>query len=231
MIQKTSNSSFSLLYLTMCIVFCTCLIVANLIEIKTIDIGPMTITAGFIVFPVSYIINDCVVEVYGFRRARLMIWLGFCVSLFVAVMLQLALALPGGSQWEWQPQMETVYGVVPRIMAASFLAFLCGSMVNAYVMSRMKKEKGERRFSIRAIVSTLFGEGVDSIIFFPIAFWGLYDYQIIISMIVTQMVLKTFYEILVLPLTLKIVKRVKSIENLDAVDNGVSYKWWKIKEL
>ena len=228
---SSSSRSFSLLYLLMCIIFCTCLIIANLVEIKTIDLGPMTITAGLVVFPISYIINDCVVEVYGFRKARLMIWLGFGVSLLVAVLLQVAIILPGGSQWMWQSQMETIYGVVPRIMCASFLAFLCGSMVNAYVMSRMKRAEGERHFSLRAVVSTVFGEGVDSVIFFPIAFWGILDTSSIISLILTQTLLKTAYEIMILPVTLRVVRKVKKAEQLDTVDNGISYKWWKFNEI
>lgn len=229
--QNNSSPRISLLFLILCITFCTCLVVANLVEIKTIDLGPFTITAGLIVFPVSYIINDCVVEVYGFRKARLMIWLGFAVSLFVAIMLQISIALPGGREWQWQNEMVAIYGVVPRIMAASFLAFLCGSMVNAYVMSRMKKAEGERHFSVRAVVSTIFGEGVDSLIFFPIAFGGMFGLDIIISLVLTQTLLKTLYEILILPVTLRVVRRLKRAERLDTVDADISYKWWKINEL
>ncbi len=234
--QNSGSSQLTVIFMLLSVLFVVCLIVSNLIEIKTVDLGWFTITAGVIVFPVSYIINDCVVEVYGFRKARLMIWTGFAMSVLVALFLQLAIALPGGAEWEGQTAMETVYGSVPRIMAASFAAFICGSMVNAYVMSRMKAAAGasmhtRRSFSIRAVVSTLWGEGVDSLVFFPIAFGGVLEWSTVVSLIVSQALLKTVYEMLVLPVTIVIVRRLKNAECLDTVDRGISYKWWKLADL
>lgn len=230
--MKENKKDFSALFLCLTVAFSVCLIVANLIEIKTVGLpGGFTITAGFVVFPISYIINDCIVEVYGFRKARLAIWIGFASALFVSVMLQLAIALPGSGEWTAQDAMERIYGTVPRIMGASFAAFLCGSMVNAYVMSKMKAaDASGSRFSLRAIVSTLFGEGVDSLIFFPIAFLGTLPLGTVVSLIITQMLLKTLYEIVALPATVRVVKRLKAIEDSNISDNGISYKWWKIKE-
>ena len=222
---------FSLSFVVLSVLFCVLLIVSNLIEIKTVDAGWFSITAGFIVFPLSYILNDCIVEVYGFRKARLVIWLGFAMSLMAALFLNVAIWLPGGADWHGQEAMEAVYGSVPRIMAASFLAFLCGSMINAYVMSRMKVASGGRNVSVRAIVSTLWGEGADSVIFFPVAFGGVLPWDTILSLIVTQALLKTVYEVLVLPVTCRVVKRLKAIEGGEAMDGGVSYKWWKINEV
>ena len=208
------------------VLFCVCLIVSNLIEIKTVDIGFATITAGMVVFPLSYIINDCIVEVYGFRKARTVIWLGFAMNLLVTLFLQCAILLPGADSWQSQDAMEAVYGTVPRILGASFVAFLCGSMVNALVMSKMKVASGGRHFSLRAIVSTLWGEGTDSIIFFPLAFGGILPWREIVSLIVAQALLKTAYEIVILPVTLKVVKKLKSIESTDTYDRGISYSWW-----
>ncbi|MDE5844815.1 MAG: YjjG family noncanonical pyrimidine nucleotidase [Muribaculaceae bacterium] len=204
--------TFSLPYLVLTTLFCVCLIIANLIEIKTVDLGWFTITAGVIVFPISYIINDCVVEVYGLKRAKVMIWLGFGAGLFVSLMLQLALVLPGGDDWTRQQSMVDIYGTVPRIMFASYAAFLAGSMVNALVMSRMRHKDGDRRFSLRAIVSSLFGEGIDSLIFFPIAFGGIFSVDTIMSLIITQTLLKTVYEIFILPVTIGVVKKVKQLD-------------------
>lgn len=128
--------------------------------------------------------------------------------------------------------MTTIFGAVPRIFAASFIAFLCGSMVNAYVMSRMKVASGGRRFSLRAIVSSLWGEGVDSVIFFPIAFGGILAWSEIGMLILTQTLLKTAYEILILPVTLRAVKFLRDHEGGDVTDTpGMSYKWWKINEI
>ncbi len=230
--MTNNKTSFSPTFLLLAVLFCVCLIVSNLMEIKTVRIGTLTITAGVIVFPISYIINDCIVEIYGFRRARLVIWLGFAMNLLVSLLLQIGIWLPGDDSWTGQSAMEMVFGAVPRIFVASFTAFLCGSMVNAYVMSRMKSRSDQGHgFSSRAIISTLFGEGIDSVIFFPIAFAGILPWNIIINLIITQTLLKTSYEILILPVTLKVVKQLRKIEGGDVTDRDISYKWWKINEI
>ena len=230
--DKETRAAMSPLFLTLTVLFCVCLIVSNLMEIKTVALGPLTLTAGVVVFPLSYIINDCMVEVYGFRKARFVIWLGFAANLMVSLLLQLGILLPGTPEWQGQEAMSLIFGAVPRILAASFTAFLCGSMVNAYVMSRMRRRQGDRGFSLRAILSTLFGESVDSAVFFPVAFAGTLSWTMICTLMVTQVVLKTAYEILVLPLTLVVVKRLRCIERTRAdIDEGISYKWWKINEI
>ena len=216
------------LFVTLTVLFCVCLIVSNLMEIKTIQLGPLELTAGFIVFPISYIINDCMVEIYGFRKARLVIWLGFAANLLVVLLLQAGLLLPGTSEWTAQPAMETIYGTVPRMLGASFTAFLCGSMVNAYVMSKMKIGQGGRHFSLRAVASTVFGETVDSLVFFPIAFWGILPTSTIVALVLTQAGLKTLYEIIALPVTIRVVRVLKRREELDVYDYNVSYRWWRI---
>ena len=227
-----SKVKISVTFMLLAVTFCVCLIVSNLMEIKTVDLGPLTITAGVIVFPISYILNDCIVEVYGFNKARLVIWLGFGMNLLVSLLLQLGIWLPGSESWTGQEAMTTIFGAVPRIFAASFIAFLCGSMVNAYVMSRMKVASGGRRFSLRAIVSSLWGEGVDSVIFFPIAFGGILAWSEIGLLIITQTILKTAYEILILPVTLRAVKFLRDHEGGDVTDAPVmSYKWWRITEI
>ena len=227
----TSKNLFSPLFLLLAVLFCVCLIVSNLMEIKTVAVGPLVITAGVVVFPISYVINDCIVEIYGFARARLTIWLGFAMNLLVSLLLQLGILLPGADSWHGQEAMEMIFGAVPRIFAASFAAFLCGSMVNAYVMSRMKRASQQGRgFSLRAIVSTIWGEGVDSIVFFPIAFGGILSWQEIGLLTVTQVIIKTLYEIIALPVTIRLVRKLKSIEG-DVTVGVISYKWWRVNEL
>lgn len=204
---------FSPTFLVLAVLFCVCLIVANLMEIKTISLGPLTITAGVVVFPISYIISDCIVEIYGLARAKFVIWLGFAMNLLVTILLQIGLWLPGDASWHGQQAMELVFGAVPRILLASFTAFICGSMVNAYVMNRMRLGSHDGKgFSYRAIVSTLFGEGVDSAIFFPVAFGGVFSWRVVFTLVLTQTLLKTVYEILVLPVTITCVKRLRRIE-------------------
>ncbi len=202
-------------FLILTVLFCVCLIVSNLMEIKTVDIGPLTITAGVIVFPISYILNDCITEIYGFARARFVIWLGFAANLLVSLLLQVGIILPGSPEWSGQEAMEMIFGAVPRIFAASFIAFLCGSLANAWIMSRMHRAAGsDRGFSLRAIVSTLGGETIDSAIFFPIAFAGSLPWSVIVSLMISQAILKTAYEIIVLPLTISIVNRLRKYNPL-----------------
>lgn len=201
-------------FMILTLLFCVCLIVSNLMEIKTVSLGPVTITAGIVLFPISYIINDCIVEIYGFRRARMVIWLGFAMNLLVSLALQLGIMLPGDADWTGQEAMVTVYGAVPRILVASFTAFVCGSLVNAKVMDWMRiRSRQGHGFSLRAIVSTVMGEGVDSTIFFPIAFAGVLPSQVIITLIITQTLLKTLYEVLALPLTVAAVRKLRRIES------------------
>lgn len=197
-------------FLILTVLFCVCLIASNLMEIKTISLGPVTLTAGLVVFPISYIISDCITEIYGFGRARFVIWLGFAANLLVSILLQIGIILPGSPEWTGQEAMAMVFGAVPRIFAASFIAFLAGSMANAWIMSRMHRAAGgERGFSLRAVVSTLGGESIDSAIFFPVAFAGILPWDVIVTLIISQAMIKTLYEIMVLPLTILIVKRLR----------------------
>lgn len=172
--MKQENSTFTFPFLLLTLLFCVCLIAANLLETKQVTIGPLELTAGLIVFPVSYIINDCLVEVWGFERARTVIWLGFAMNLLFALLGVAADWLPAAPYWTNAAGFHAIFGLAPRIVAGSFIAFLAGSFLNAYVMSRMKVATDGRGFGLRAIASTLAGESVDSLIFFPIALGGWY---------------------------------------------------------
>lgn len=219
---------FSLTFLLLTVCFSVFLILANLLEVKIVDLGILTATGGLIVFPMSYIINDCIVEVYGFRMARLAIWLGFFMNLMAVIVIHLAMWLPADASWNGQAAFETVFDSSARILSASFTAMICGSMVNAYVMSKMKLGNQGRHFSLRAVASTLFGETVDSLVFFPIAFYGVLPNTTLLMLIITQAGLKTVYEIIALPVTVRVVKYLKSKENLDVFDHKISYKWWRV---
>lgn len=226
MTDKKNN--VSVLFLFYSILFCVCLITANVLETKQISLGVFNITGGLIVFPVSYIINDCVCEVWGYRKARLLIWLGFAMNFLFVLFGVIADAIPGAPYWHNDEGFHAVFGLAPRIAAASFVAFLVGSFVNAYVMSRMKINSDGRNFSLRAILSTIFGEGADSLIFFPLALYGVVPTSELPIFILTQVVLKTLYEVVVLPVTIYVVKKTKQIEGEDAYDNGISYSVWKV---
>ena len=224
------NKTVSVTFMLLCIVFCTCLIAANFLETKVIQIGFVTFTAGMLVFPISYIINDCIAEVWGFRRTRLVIWLGFLLNFFAVGIGQIAVFIPAAPYWEGEEAFNFVFGLAPRVTVASFLAFFIGSFMNAYVMSRMKLQSKGKYFSLRAIVSTLAGEGIDSLIFFPIAFIGLMPTHELIKLMFIQMILKTLYEIIVLPVTIRVVKYVKKFEGTDTYDHHISYNIFKIDD-
>lgn len=213
------------------IVFNVCLIAANLLETKVIQLGSLTVTAGLLVFPISYIINDCIAEVWGFRKARLIIWSGFVMNFFVVTLGLIAVSLPAAPFWEGEEHFNFVFGMAPRIVSASLMAFLVGSFLNAYVMSRMKIASRGRNFSVRAIWSTVVGETADSLIFFPVAFGGVIAWRELVVMMGLQILLKSAYEVVILPVTIRVVKAVKRIDGSDVYDEGISYKVWKVKEL
>ena len=125
-------------FMVLGIVFCVCLVAANLLEVKVVQLGQISVTAGLIVFPISYIINDCIAEVWGFRKARLIIWMGFLMNFLVVILGQIAVHLPAAPFWDGEDSFNFVFGLAPRIAIASLSAFLIGSFINAYVMSRMK---------------------------------------------------------------------------------------------
>ncbi len=224
----SSRQTVSVLFMLVGVLFCVCLILANLIETKQIAIGPVNLTGGLLVFPVSYIINDCVCEVWGYRKARLLIWCGFAMNFFFVAMGALCDWIPGAPYWHNDAGFHAVFGLAPRIAAASFVAFLVGSFMNAYIMSRMKIRNQGRHFSARAILSTLAGESCDSVIFFPLALGGVVPWGELPALMLWQVFLKTFYEVIALPLTIRVVRYLKRHEGDDAYDDGISYSVWKI---
>ncbi len=213
------------------ILFNVCLIAANLLETKVIQIGSITITAGLLVFPISYIINDCIAEIWGFKKARLIIWSGFIMNFFVVALGMIAVAIPAAPYWEGEEHFNFVFGMAPRIVAASLTAFLVGSFLNAYVMSKMKVASGGKNFSARAVLSTIIGETGDSVIFFPIAFAGLIPFRELIILMGVQIILKTLYEIIILPVTIVVVNYIKKVEGTDVYDENISYNVLKVKDI
>lgn len=213
------------------LLFTTCLIVANIVEQKLIAVGPVEATAGLLIFPVSYIVNDLIAEVWGYRKARLIIWYGFLMNFVAVAVFRLSILVPGSDNFHQQEPFALVLGNTTRITLASFVAFLFGSFLNAYVMSRLKILQHGRGFSLRAIASTVVGEGADSLVFFTIAFGGVLPTRDLLMLILTQIGMKTAYEIIALPLTNRLVKWVKRKEHTDVYDTDVSYKPWKVRDI
>ena len=229
--KQKQEQKISVLFMLYGILFCVCLITANVLETKQISFGPANMTAGLIVFPVSYIINDVVCEVWGYGRTRLLIWLGFAMNFMFVIFGAIADWIPGAPYWHGEEGFHQIFGLAPRIAGASFLAFLCGSFMNAYVMSKMKLLSAGKNFSYRAVLSTIFGELTDSIIFFPLALGGVIPWEEMPSLIITQVTLKTLYEIVVLPITIRVVNFTKLHDHEDVFDKDVAYNIFKVKEL
>lgn len=225
------RTKVSVPFMLLGILFCVCLVASNLLETKVIQLWGITATAGLIVFPISYIINDCIAEVWGFKKARLIIWSGFAMNFLVIAFAQIAIMLPAAPFWEGEESFRFIFGMAPRIAFASLTAFLVGSFLNAYVMSKMKIASGGKNFSLRAIVSTLVGESADSLIFFPIAFGGLIPANELFIMIATQALLKSLYEVIILPVTIRVVRYIKKVDGSDVYDDHISYNVLKIKDI
>ena len=224
--QKRQNT-VSVLFMIFSILFCVCLITANILETKQIQVLSVSLTGGLIVFPVSYIINDCVCEVWGYSKARMLIWLGFAMNFFFVMVGALCDAIPGAPYWDNEEGFHAIFGLAPRIAAASFIAFICGSFINAYVMSKMKIASNGKNFSLRAILSNVAGESIESLIFFPLALSSVVPAKELILLMVWQVILKTVYEIIALPITIRVVKALKKYEGEDVYDEGISYGWFK----
>ena len=212
--RKLTN--VSLLYMVLVTVYVACLLISNVTAVKTFSLGSFNLPAAVLLFPVVYIVNDLLAEVYGYKKAKLAIYLGFTLNALMVVYFTIAIALPAGPFFGAQEAFATILGSTPRMMLASFAAYLLGSTLNAKIMVSMRDAaNGKVGFSLfaRCIVSTLFGELCDSLIFITIAFVGSMPYSQILIMVATQAAFKTLYEMVVFPLTNVIIKKVRSIEN------------------
>ena len=211
----------------MTVLFTVCLITSNLFAAKVFAIGRITLPCAVLIFPISYILNDCFTEVWGYRKARLVIWLAFTMNLFVAVAAQIAVMLPAAPFWQGGEHFDFVFKMAPRVLLASLLAFLAGSTFNAYVLSKMKIAQEGKGFSVRAIVSSIAGECLESLIFVLIAFWGT-PWKDLAWMMLFQVTFKVLYEIVILPVTSVVVKKLKDHEAVDAFDRDIRYNPFKI---
>jgi len=236
--NKTSKGQVRLspTFVWMAVAFCVCLIASNIFEPRLWQVGKtgFQLTGGVVIFPVSYILNDCLTEVYGYKKARFVIWMGFIMCFFVTLCSQLVTMLPRPvyeDNYAAADAFNMLFGLVPRVMAGSLLAFVCGSSVNAWVMSRMKVAQKGKGFGWRAILSSVAGEMADSLIFFPIAFGGLLPFRGLIGLMVTQVIVKTLYEVVILPVTTVVVKKLKEYESEDAFDENISYNPFRITDL
>jgi queuosine precursor transporter len=202
--------------------FVASLVAANIISVKLIAIGDWFVPAGVVIFPLSYILGDVLTEVYGYRSARRVIWLGFLSNLVVVAAIWVAGAWPAAPFWQSQPAWDAILGFTPRLLLASFVAYLVGEFANSFVLARMKVATGGRWLWSRTIGSTIVGEGLDSLVFITLAFWGLPNFDLPTA-ILTQWTIKVAYEILATPLTYLVVSYLKRVEGLDAYDRNTKF--------
>lgn len=215
------KNKVSPLYMLFGVIFTTCLLVSNIIASKQVVFFNWTLTAAVLCFPISYILSDVVTEVYGFVAARRVIWIAFAMNVFMVIIFQLAMWWQSPAWYTNSTGFAATLGNTPRMLIASLLAYLIGSWVNAVVISRMKVSANGKHFGVRAILSTLFGETVDSLIFIPLAFIGVLPWEQMPMMIALQVLAKTMYEIIMLPITSQLVKKVKAFEGVDVYDTGI----------
>ena len=221
-------------------VFVTCLITANIIAVKLIDVAGWILPAAVIIFPVSYIVGDVLTEVYGYARARQVIWIGFACNLIAVVAIAIAGALPAADFWAPnQAAYDTILGLTPRLLLASFVAYLIGEFLNSYVLARMKVATGGRYLWTRTIGSTLIGQFADSAVFItlgllqiaalPAAVQGALPTEALPGAIAVQWLFKSVYEIVATPLTYAVVDRLKRAEGVDAFDRETDFNPFRLR--
>lgn len=204
-------------------VFITCLIIANIIAVKLISIGGLILPAAIIIFPVSYIFGDILTEVYGYRWARRVIWLGFFCNLLAVLAIWLGGLLPSAPVWGSQQAYATILGYAPRLLIASFIAYLLGEFANSFILAKMKIRTKGRWLWTRTIGSTIVGQGLDSTLFIIVAFAGTQPWGILGTIILTHWWVKTGYEALATPFTYAVVNYLKKKEGIDTYDYDTSF--------
>lgn len=214
----THQQRYSLWFVIAVAVFITCLITANITAVKLVNVFGLVFPAGIVIFPISYIFGDILTEVYGYRLARRVIWLGFLCNLLVVVAIWVGQVLPPASFWNGQAAYERILGYTPRLLLASFLAYLVGEFANSFVMAKMKIATRGRWLWTRTIGSTLVGEGLDSVVFMTVAFVGEIPMAVLALAIVTQWLAKSAYEAAATPLTYVAVRFLKQREGIDVYD-------------
>ena len=217
------KTDYSVWFVFVVAIFITCLITANIAAVKLVEIVGFVLPAGTIIFPISYIFGDVLTEVYGYRQARRVIWLGFFCNFIVVVTIWIGQVLPAAPFWDGQRAYERILGYTPRLLVASFLAYLVGEFANSFVLAKMKIATRGRWLWTRTIGSTLVGQGLDSSVFMTLAFVGTIPMEALGSAILTQWLVKSAYEAVVTPFTYIVVNFLKRKEGLDVFDYGTRF--------
>lgn len=230
MTQSTAPARHSNWFLLVVALFVTCLVVSNIIAVKLIDVAGLILPAAIIIFPLSYILGDVLTEVYGYARARQVIWLGFLCNLVAVIAIAAGGMLPAAGFWGGQAAYDAILGYVPRILAASFIAYLIGELANAYVLARLKVAMEGRHLWVRTIGSTLVGQLLDSAVFITIAFAGVMPGEALFGAVITQWLVKSAYEALATPLTYAVVGFLKRTDHSDVYDRDLHFRPFSVSD-
>jgi len=214
---------YSYRFVALAALFVTCLLAANILIVKQINVFGLTLPAAIIIFPLGYIFGDVLTEVYGYGEARRVIWLGFFCNLLLVVAIWLVGILPAAPVFEAQAAYDRILGSTPRFLIASFVAYLAGEFVNSYIMARMKVWTKGKWLWTRTIGSTIAGEGIDTVIVLTVGFWGVLPADVLGGMILAHWLLKTAYEAVATPLTYLLVGYLKRTENKDVYDYTTNF--------
>ena len=213
-----------------CVLLCSNLVgPAKVAEVELPWIGAFAFGAGVLFFPISYVFGDILTEVYGYAKARRVVWAGFAAMAFASFMAWVVVQLPPAAGWPNQAAYETIFGATPRIVLASLIAFWAGEFVNAYVLARMKVWSEGRALWLRMIGSTGVGQGVDSLIFYPVAFYGVWSNELLIAVMFSNYLLKVVWEIIALPVTYRVVAWLKRVEHEDHYDRRTDFNPFTLK--
>lgn len=208
-----------------CVILCSNLIGAS----KIATLGGYSFGAGVLFFPISYIFGDVLTEVYGYAKARRVVWAGFGAMIFASFMSWCVLSLPPAEGWPHQAAFETVFAATPRIVLGSLVAFFCGELCNSYVLAKMKIATKGRYLWTRTIGSTIVGEGVDTLIFYPIAFYGLWPNDLLVKVMISNYCIKVAWETVITPFTYLIVNALKKAEHEDYFDYQTNFSPFTLK--
>jgi uncharacterized integral membrane protein (TIGR00697 family) len=204
--------------------FVTILLCSNVIgAAKVCTVWGFTFGAGILFFPISYIFGDILTEVYGYARARKVVWAGFAAIIFASFMSWVVVTLPPAAGWNDQGAYQTVFGQTPRIVFASLAAFFAGEFMNSYVLAKMKIFTSGKYLWSRTIGSTIVGEGVDSLVFYPLAFLGVWDNHLVVTVMITNYVIKVVWETIITPVTYQVVGFLKRAEQEDYYDYDTDF--------
>ncbi|MBP7804634.1 MAG: queuosine precursor transporter [Candidatus Pacebacteria bacterium] len=211
------------------VLFVSVLLISNIASSKIAILGPFTFDGGTILFPLSYIFGDVLTEVYGYKQSRRVIWTGLCMALLMSVIFYVVGKMPADPTWGHQDAYDFILGQTPRIVLASLIAYLAGEFSNSYILAKLKVKMKGKMLWVRTIGSTIVGEGIDTVLFVLIAFWGTIPTSLLVTIIVSNYIFKTGVEILLTPFTYKVTNFLKRKEQVDYYDTDTDFNPLNLK--